>query len=50
MCPVMNEPAKKNVSTVYEGTKYYFCCKMCIKDFEADANKYLKKEPKTDNK
>lgn len=50
MCPVMNEPAKKNVSTVYEGTKYYFCCKMCIKDFEADANKYLNKEPKTDNK
>ncbi|MBN8568351.1 MAG: YHS domain-containing protein [Ignavibacteria bacterium] len=49
MCPVMNEPAKKNVYTVYEGTKYYFCCKMCIKEFEADANKYLKKEPKTDN-
>ena len=35
---------------IFRKALYYFCWKMCIKDFEADANKYLKKEPKTDNK
>jgi len=41
-CPVCDEgDAKKSISTVNEGVKYYFCSKGCKKNFQSDANKYL---------
>ncbi len=42
-CPVMGEPASKNVSTVVDGVKYYFCCEGCIAKFQKDPKKYLDK-------
>ncbi len=42
-CPVMGEPAAKDVYVMHNDTKYYFCCKMCIAKFEKDPEKYLKK-------
>lgn len=27
----------------YQGTEVRFCCKDCVKDFEKDPNKYLKR-------
>lgn len=40
-CPVMGEPADKNISSVYNGVKYYFCCSSCVKKFEKEPEKYL---------
>jgi len=40
-CPVMNEPAEKELFTMYNDTKYYFCCKPCIKKFLKEPEKYL---------
>lgn len=43
ICPVMNEPVDKSVTTVsYKGKVYGFCCKACIKKFAKDPEKYLK--------
>jgi YHS domain-containing protein len=42
-CPVMGETVDKEVSTVYDGVKYYFCCAPCVKKFEKDPQKYLNK-------
>jgi YHS domain-containing protein len=42
-CPVMGEPAKKDVFTVVDGVKYYFCCEGCIAKFEKNPAKYLNK-------
>lgn len=43
ICPVSGEPVDKNVSYVYEGKRYYFCCPMCIEEFKKDPGKYIKK-------
>lgn len=43
-CPVMGNPASKEVSTVVDGVKYYFCCSGCIKKFEDNPKKYLEKQ------
>jgi YHS domain-containing protein len=40
-CPVTGTPIDKGVSTTYGGQKVFFCCAMCIKDFQADPAKYL---------
>jgi YHS domain-containing protein len=42
-CPVMGEPADKNISSIYNGVKYYFCCSSCDKKFEKEPEKYLNK-------
>jgi YHS domain-containing protein len=42
-CPVMGEAASKDVNTVVDGVKYYFCCAGCIKKFEKNPEKYLNK-------
>lgn len=41
LCPVSGDPIDAKVSTDYKGRRVYFCCAMCIKDFQADPAKYL---------
>lgn len=43
ICPVRGEPVDKNVSYVYKGKRYYFCCAMCVDTFKADPEKYIEK-------
>jgi YHS domain-containing protein len=42
-CPVLGGKIDKNVYTDYKGRRVYFCCPACIKSFEKDPEKYLKK-------
>ncbi len=42
ICPVSGKKATK-VSTEYHGGEVYFCCKNCLKAFQADANKFAVK-------
>lgn len=41
-CPVMDEPVDFSVKTMTPEGPMYFCCKSCIKKFEADPAKYAK--------
>jgi YHS domain-containing protein len=42
-CPVMGEAVKAKVKTVeYQGKTIGFCCKGCIKKFNANPEKYMK--------
>jgi YHS domain-containing protein len=41
-CPVMDEPVDFFVKTMTADGPVYFCCKDCIKKFEANAKKYEK--------
>lgn len=43
ICPIMGQPVDKNISYVYEGKRYYFCCSACVDTFKADPEKYIKK-------
>lgn len=43
VCPVTGDPVNKNISYVYKGTRYYFCCPMCIEPFKSDPEKYIAK-------
>lgn len=45
VCPVSGEniPEGKEVQYEYNGKVYNFCCKMCLKDFNKDPEKYVKK-------
>jgi len=45
ICPVMEAPINKNVFTVYQGKKVYFCCPDCKAVFEKNPEKYLSKLP-----
>ncbi|MGA2914426.1 MAG: YHS domain-containing protein [Sedimentisphaerales bacterium] len=45
ICPVMELPIDKNVFTVYQGKKVYFCCTDCKAAFEKNPEKYLSKLP-----
>ncbi len=45
ICPVLNNPIDKKVYTVYKGKKVYFCCSMCIPEFEKNPEKYISKLP-----
>jgi YHS domain-containing protein len=45
ICPVMEAPLDKNVFTVYQGKKVYFCCGQCKAEFEKNPEKYLSKLP-----
>lgn len=43
-CPVMGEDVDASVQTVeYKGKVYGFCCKKCVKKFQDNPEKYLKK-------
>ncbi len=39
-CPVTSEPVDPKVSVEYAGQKVSFCCKGCVKKFQADPSKY----------
>jgi YHS domain-containing protein len=45
ICPVMGLPIDKNVFTIYQGKKVYFCCTNCKAEFEKNPGKYLSKLP-----
>jgi len=42
-CPVMGEAVDFSVSTDTDDGPVYFCCEMCVKRFEKDADKYADK-------
>ena len=44
VCPVSGDKIKagEEVKFEYEGKIYNFCCKMCIKDFKKNPQKYIK--------
>ena len=42
VCPVSGKKVTK-VSTEYHGGEVYFCCKNCLKAFQADADKFAVK-------
>ncbi len=45
ICPVSNEPVDEMGEPVqyeYKGKIYNFCCKMCVKDFKKNPEKYIK--------
>jgi len=43
ICPVSGEeiPIDKEVKEEYKGKIYNFCCKMCLKDFRKEPQKYI---------
>lgn len=45
ICPVSNEKIKEGekYQVEHEGKIYNLCCKMCLKDFKKDPQKYIKK-------
>ncbi|OGX25945.1 MAG: hypothetical protein A3J51_00985 [Omnitrophica WOR_2 bacterium RIFCSPHIGHO2_02_FULL_45_21] len=45
MCPVSGQEIKKEevYQVEYEGKIYNLCCKMCLKDFKKDPQKYIEK-------
>lgn len=45
ICPVSNEKIKEGekYQVEHEGKIYNLCCKMCMKDFKKDPDKYIKK-------
>ena len=40
-CPVSADKASRKVSYEYQGKKYYFCCRDCVKKFKKNPEKYL---------
>ena len=40
-CPVRADKASRKVSYEYQGKKYYFCCRDCVKKFKKNPEKYL---------
>ena len=44
-CPVTGGPINKDIYTVYQGKKVYFCCEGCKKTFEKNPGKYIDKLP-----
>lgn len=44
-CPITGGPIDKNIYTVYQGKKVYFCCEGCKRTFEKNPQKYLGKLP-----
>jgi Cu+-exporting ATPase len=45
VCGMTVDPASARASFVHNGSTYYFCCPSCRQRFEADPERYLKKEP-----
>ena len=42
-CPVSNEDIDDPVKVEYKGKTYALCCKTCLKKFQKDPEKYMKK-------
>lgn len=42
-CPVMGGDINKHYYAVHKGKVVYFCCATCLKDFNKDPEKYMKK-------
>ena len=44
ICPVSKEAVMKDevIQVEYQGKKINLCCKMCLKDFNKDPEKYIK--------
>lgn len=40
-CPVSGDAIDRRVSVDYKGRRVFFCCRMCIADFQADPAKFL---------
>ena len=50
-CPVMpEEDADPDITTEVDGKTYSFCCNKCVRAFQANPDKYLKKVDKKDEK
>jgi YHS domain-containing protein len=43
VCPVTGEAINKDLFADYEGKRVYFCCADCIKEFNKEPAKYVKK-------
>lgn len=45
ICPISGEEIKEDEAVKYEyaGVVYNFCCKMCLRDFKKDPEKYIEK-------
>lgn len=45
ICPLSGEKIvdEEAIRYEYEGVAYNLCCKMCVKDFEKDPEKYIEK-------
>jgi YHS domain-containing protein len=43
LCPVMNQPIKKEFFADYNAKRIYFCHDYCVDAFKADPEKYMKK-------
>jgi YHS domain-containing protein len=44
-CPITGGSINKDIYTVYQGKKVYFCCEGCKRAFEKHPEKYLDKLP-----
>jgi YHS domain-containing protein len=42
-CPVLGSPVNKRIYVDYKGKRIYFCCPPCIRKFNQDPEKYMKK-------
>lgn len=43
VCPVSGDAVNPKISYVHRGKRYGFCCKMCIRDFKKNPEKFLGK-------
>jgi len=43
LCPVMGQPIDENIYVDYKGRRVYFCCQACVKAFNKEPEKYIKK-------
>ena len=41
ICPVSGDKVNPNVTYIFDGKRYAFCCPMCVKKFKKDPKKYL---------
>jgi YHS domain-containing protein len=42
-CPVMEGTVNKNIYADYKGKRIYFCCPPCLREFNKNPEKYMKK-------
>jgi YHS domain-containing protein len=46
ICPVMGGEVNPDISYVYEGKRYFFCCPACVGEFKKNPEKYIVKVSK----